>query len=506
MALVGIKAVTVKMLPFDNKNEFQVVVDMPAGTTLEQTLSVSRALADYGAKVPEVTDYQIYIGTSSPYNFNGLVRHYFMRSASYQADIQVNLAEKGERKAQSHDVVKRIRSEIARIAAQYGARVKLAEVPPGPPVLETLVAEVYGPSEEQRLQLASKVKDVFLSTTGVSDVDWYVDDDQATQQILVDREKAALSGVTVEAATEILRTALGGSALGLLHDERARADVPITARLPRVERSGTERLAEVYVRAQSGALVPLSEIVKINRVGTDKSIYHKNLQPVVYVIGDVVGKQESPVYAILEMNKKLDQLASQQGEKVQVLTTHLPEDPGKYAMKWDGEWHITYEVFRDLGIAFGAVLVLIYILVVAWFQDFKTPLVIMAPIPLTLVGILPAHALMGAYFTATSMIGFIAGAGIIVRNSIILVDFIELRRRQGSSLEEAVIDAGAIRFRPMLLTAAAVIVGSFVILFDPIFQGLAIALMAGEIASTLLSRLAVPVLYYLSARRGKRVA
>ena len=498
MALVGIKAVTVKMLPFDNKNEFQVIVDMPTGTTLEQTAAVSRALADYGAKVPEVTDYEIYIGTASPYNFNGLVRHYFMRDANYQADIQVNLTDRNDRKAQSHDIVKRIRDELSRIAARHGARIKIAEVPPGPPVLETLVAEVYGPDQQTRLDVAGRVKEIFATTEGVSDVDWYVDDDQTTYKFKVEAEKASLAGVTVQAVDSAMSTALGGSHVGLLHDEGAREDVPIDVRLPRSERSGLAQLDQINVRSETGGLVPLRELVSATEVPTDKSIYHKNLLPVVYITGDVVGRQESPVYAILKMDQVIDQLQLPKGAKLNVLSTHLPENTNTPSMKWDGEWQITYEVFRDLGIAFAAVLVLIYILVVAWFQNFKTPLVIMAPIPLTLVGILPAHALMGAFFTATSMIGFIAGAGIIVRNSIILVDFVELRRRQGSTLEQAVVDAGAIRFRPMLLTAAAVIVGSFVILFDPIFQGLAIALMAGEIASTLLSRLAVPVLYFLS--------
>ncbi|MDR3691686.1 MAG: efflux RND transporter permease subunit [Fimbriimonas sp.] len=498
MALVGMKLVTVKMLPFDNKNEFQVIVDMPTGTTLEQTSAVTQALADYGSKIPEVKDYQIYIGTSSPYNFNGLVRHYFMRNASYQADIQVNLTGKGERKAQSHDIVKRIRHDLELIATRYGARIKIAEVPPGPPVLETLVAEVYGPDEATRLDAATKVKHIFSTTEGVSDVDWYMDDDQATYQFVVDRQKAALSGVSVQTLNSALSTALNGRQVGLLHDEGAREDVPVTVRLNRSERSGIDRLTQLKVTGANGALIPIEELVEAKPVASDKSIYHKNLLPVIYITGDVVGRQESPVYAILKMNEAIDKLVLSKGAKLNVLSTHLPEDTNVSSMKWDGEWHITYEVFRDLGIAFGAVLILIYILVVAWFQDFKTPLVIMAPIPLTLVGILPAHALMGAFFTATSMIGFIAGAGIIVRNSIILVDFVELRRKQGSSLEQAVIDAGAIRFRPMLLTAAAVIVGSFVILYDPIFQGLAIALMAGEIASTLLSRLAVPVLYFLS--------
>lgn len=504
MGLVANRAVVVKMLPFDNKNEFQIIVDMPTGTTLEDTAAAAQAIARYATTIPEVTDTQVYVGAASPYNFNGLVRHYFMRSASYQADVQVNLTEKHHRKAQSHDIAKRIRPDLAKIAAEYGARVKIAEVPPGPPVLQTLVAEVYGPDAETRHEVARKVKEIFATTEGVSDIDWYMDDDQATFQMVVDKEKAALSGVDVAAATRALSTALGGSQIGLLHDENSREDVPVVARLPRTERSSLESLAQLQVRSQNGAMVPLSELVTSRPIGTDKSIYHKNLLPVIYVTGEVVGRQESPVYAIVAMNKALAKLDLPGGAKLNVLTTHLPEDTNKPAMKWDGEWHITYEVFRDLGIAFAAVLVLIYILVVAWFQDFKTPLVIMTPIPLTLVGILPGHAVMGAFFTATSMIGFIAGAGIIVRNSIILVDFIELRRSQGSSLEQAVIDAGAIRFRPMLLTAAAVIVGSFVILFDPIFQGLAIALMAGEIASTLLSRIAVPVLYFLSQARSEK--
>ncbi len=506
MGLVAIKAVTVKMLPFDNKNEFQVMVDMPTGTTLEQTAAAARAVGDYIATIPEVRDYQMYVGTASPYNFNGLVRHYFMRRGANQADLQVNLVGKGERKAQSHAIVKRIRPEIARIAREWGIRVKVAEVPPGPPVLQTLVAEVYGPSMERRTEVARQVLGVFRQTEGVADADWYMDDDQPTYQYAVDKEKAALLGVDTASVNRTLSMGLSGASVGLAHDEGSREDVPIVVRLPRAERSGLRELQQLFVAARDGHLVPLSEVVKPVAIGTDKSIYHKNLLPVVYVTGDVTGRQESPVYAILAMNKAVDKLQLPEGYKLNVLTTHVPFTTDKLQMKWDGEWHITYEVFRDLGIAFAAVLVIIYILVVAWFQSFKTPLVIMAPIPLTLIGILPAHALMGAFFTATSMIGFIAGAGIIVRNSIILVDFIELRMRQGMPLEQAVIDAGATRFRPMLLTAAAVIVGSFVILFDPIFQGLAISLMAGEIASTLLSRMAVPILYYMMKAREERHA
>jgi multidrug efflux pump subunit AcrB len=501
MSLVALKVVTVKMLPFDNKNEFQIIVDMPTGTTLEQTAAATRAMGDYVATIPEVTDYQMYVGAASPFNFNGLVRHYFMRRGSYQADIQVNLEGKGKRKAQSHAIVKRIRPDVARIARKWGIRVKVAEVPPGPPVLETLVAEVYGPTTERRTEVARQVKHIFETTPGVTDADWYMDDDQLTYQFTVDKEKAALNGVDTEAVNRTLTMGLTGAPVGLAHDESAREDVPVVVRLPRGQRSGLNQLAQLYVGARDGHLVPLGELVKATPILSDKSIYHKNLLPVVYVTGDVTGRQESPVYAILAMNKAIDRLKLPEGYKLDVLTTHVPFTTDKLQMKWDGEWHISYEVFRDLGVAFAAVLVLIYILVVAWFQSFKTPLIIMAPIPLTLVGILPAHALLGAFFTATSMIGFIAGAGIIVRNSIILVDFIELRLRQGLSLEAAVIDAGATRFRPMLLTAAAVIVGSFVILFDPIFQGLAISLMAGEIASTLLSRMAVPILYFVMRSR-----
>jgi multidrug efflux pump subunit AcrB len=506
MYLLANKSVTVKMLPFDNKNEFQVIVDMPKGTSLETTLAATRELAEKVAKTPEVVDYQIYAGTSSPYNFNGLVRHYFMRHEPFQADIQVNLLPKGDRKRQSHDIAKSLRAELAPIATKLGARIKIAEVPPGPPVLQTLVAEVYGPDDATRLAVAARVKDVFETTEGVADIDWYVDADHVTRNIKIDAVKAAASGVTLANAQAALRIALSGGSVGLMHEAESREDINAIVRLERGNRSGSDSIEQLQVRTMDGRLVPLSELVTTETTGGEKSIYHKNLQPVVYVTGDVVGRQESPVYAILKMNAALDKLDLPGGVKLNVMTTHVPDDTRTPAMKWDGEWHITYEVFRDLGIAFAAVLILIYILVVAWFQDFRVPIVIMAPIPLTLIGILPAHAMLGAFFTATSMIGFIAGAGIIVRNSIILVDFIELQRKQGASLEQAVVDAGAIRFRPMLLTATAVIVGSFVILFDPIFQGLAVALMAGEIASTLLSRLAVPVLYYMAEIGKERKA
>jgi multidrug efflux pump subunit AcrB len=501
MALVGLKLVRVKMLPFDNKSEFQVIVDMPEGTALEQTAAVTREIGDYIRTVPEVTDYQMYIGTASPYNFNGLVRHYFMRRGANVADIQVNLFGKDERDAQSHDIAKRVRPNIQAIAKKYNAHIKVAEVPPGPPVLQTLVAEIYGPDYARQLQIAKQIQDIFDKTDGVVDVDSYVEDDQTKFQFIVDKQKAALNGVSEGQVAHTLRIAVSGMDVGLAHQPREKEDVPITLRLPRAERSSLADLKQIKVQGQRGNLVPLGELVRVEQTTADKNIYHKNLMPVTYVTADIAGSVESPVYAILGLNDAIEKLKLPEGYALERYVASQPFIADKYAMKWDGEWHITYEVFRDMGLAFAAVLVLIYILVVGWFQSFKTPFTIMAAIPFSLVGILPAHGMMGAFFTATSMIGFIAGAGIVVRNSIILVDFVELRIKEGMPLAEAVIDAGAVRFRPMMLTAAAVVVGAVVILFDPIFQGLAISLMAGEIASLLLSRMTVPVLYYLSERK-----
>jgi multidrug efflux pump subunit AcrB len=502
VAFVPLKWVRVKMLPFDNKSEFQIILDMPDGTPLEQTTRAAQALGQYLSQQPEVTNYQIYSGISGPYNFNGLVRHYFLRRQPNQADIQVNLLSRHDRKAQSHEIARRLRPELVKLAQPFGARIKVAEVPPGPPVLQTLVAEVYGPDYKGQIQLAAQVKQVFQQTPGVVDVDWYVEDPQTKYDLKVDLDKASIHGIAAADVTRTVQIGLGGADAGLLHDPQSREDIPIRVRLSRPGRSGIQDLASLKLPTPSGSQIALQEVTTVNQTTIDTSVYRKNLQPVVYVTGDVAGEEESPVYAIGKMSDAIDKLKLPNGYSVkQYKGTAMPERTDRYSMKWDGEWHITVEVFRDLGLAFAAVLVLIYVLVVGWFRSFLTPLVIMAPIPLTLVGILPAHALMGAFFTATSMIGFIAGAGIIVRNSIILVDFIELRRSQDMSLEEAVVDAGAVRFRPMLLTAAAVVVGASVILFDPIFQGLALSLMAGEVASTVLSRMAVPVLYYVSQRR-----
>ena len=502
-SLVAFKLVKVKMLPFDNKSEFQVIVDMPNGTPLEQTTRVAQELGRYLGKQPEVVNYQIYSGTSGPYNFNGLVRHYFLRRGANQADIQVNLLGRKERNTQSHEIAKRLRPGLVEIGNKYGARLKVAEVPPGPPVLETLVAEVYGPDYQQQMELAKQIKKVFETTPGVVDVDWYIEDPQAKYNVVVDLDKAALNGVSAAAVTQTIQMGLNGTDAGLLHDPKSREDVPIRVQLDRPERSAIEALTAMRLPTAGGGQVSIAEVTNVKNETIDVSRYGKNLRPVVYVLGDVAGEVESPVYAIMQMNEAIDKLKTPQGYGIKRYNASLPDETDRLTMKWDGEWHITIEVFRDLGLAFAAVLVLIYVLVVGWFRSFITPLVIMAPIPLTLVGILPAHMLMGAFFTATSMIGFTAGAGIIVRNSIILVDFIELRRAHGEPLEQAVVDAGAVRFRPMLLTAAAVVVGASVILFDPIFQGLALSLMAGEVASTLLSRMTVPVLYYMVEKRKR---
>ncbi|HMB54820.1 MAG TPA: efflux RND transporter permease subunit, partial [Thermoanaerobaculia bacterium] len=503
VALVPLRAVAVKMLPFDDKSEVQVIVDMPEGTSLERTAGVARDLAEAARRLPEVTDVEIYAGTSGPFNFNGLVRHYFLRRGPEVADLQVNLRPKHHRERASHDFAKALREALVPIAAEHEANVKVTEVPPGPPVLSTLVAEVYGPSLEERLRIASEVRGIFESTPGVVDVDWWVENPGPKLELAVDRAKAARLGVTPQAVAHTVRLALAGAEAGRLEEPSAREPVPLVLRLDRAQRSSVEGLLALQVHAADGRLVSLSELVTVRRVGRERFIYHKNLQPVTYVIAEVAGAAESPVYAILDMQSRVEDLAGPAGEAVAVLWNEMPSDPGAWSVKWDGEWQITYEVFRDMGIAFAVVLVLIYVLVVGWFKSFVTPLVIMAPIPLTLVGILPAHALGGVFFTATSMIGFIALAGIIVRNSILLVDFIHLELDAGTPLAEAVVAAAVVRFRPIALTAAALVVGGLVILLDPIFQGLAVALISGVVVSTALTLVVIPLLYYmaLSSRR-----
>ena len=510
MALVGVQAVKVKMLPFDNKSEFQVILNTPEGTTLEQTARIAREMATALKVEPEVSDYQVYAGAASPFNFNGLVRHYFMRRGANVADIQVNLLPKHERAAQSHDIAKRIRPRLEEIAARYGASVAVAEVPPGPPVLQTLVAEIYGPSEQARLELATAVKEIFDTTEGVVDVDWYVEDLQPKTVLRIDAEKAALHGITQAAVARAIQIGSVGYPVGLLHAPDEREDVNVVLELPRASKARVEDLLSLPVRSEmnpAGPLVPLRELVTVEETLGERNIYRKNLMNVTYVTGDVAGVIESPVYAILEMNKALAKLEAKDfggsAGGVTVYNAAMPFTDDEPSMKWDGEWQVTIEVFRDLGLAFGAVLILIYMLMVGWFKNYTTPLIVMTVIPFSLVGILPAHWGMDAFFTATSMIGFMAGAGIVVRNSIILVDFIELRLSHGLDLKEACIESGAVRFRPMMLTALAVVVGGIVILADPIFQGLAISLLFGAIASLLISPLAVPLIYYMSHAKGK---
>ncbi len=502
-------AVQVKMLPFDNKSEFQVVLKTREGTTLEQTAQIAREMADAVRTAPEVRDFQIYAGTAAPFNFNGLVRHSYLRRGPNLAEIQVNLVGKGERKDQSHAIAKRLRPAVTAIARKYGAAVAVSEVPPGPPVLQSIVAEIYGQDEAQRLALAREVRAIMERTPGVVDIDWFVEADQPKVRFVVDREKAALHGVSEGAIARTLALAAQGEAVDLLHLPAEREDVPIRFELPASRRSQAAALLALRVRADqdpAGPLVPLSELVRLENASGERSLYRKNLKPVTYVTADVAGAVESPAYAMFAIDHAIRALdARKYGATVAALPIyHLnqPLDDQAPALKWDGEWHITLEVFRDLGLAFAAVLVLIAMLMVGWFRSYVTPLVVMAAIPFSLIGILPAHWALGAFFTATSMIGFMAGAGIVVRNSIILVDFIELRRSHGLSLRDAVVEAGAVRFRPMLLTALAVVVGASVILADPIFQGLAISLMFGEIASLLISRMAVPVLYYMANHRA----
>jgi multidrug efflux pump subunit AcrB len=502
VGMVGVGLVKVKMLPFDNKSEFQVLVDHDEGTPLEVTLETARLMGRVLAAVPEVSDVQTYAGTAAPYNFNGLVRHYFLRRSPSGADIQVNLVDKAHRSLQSHDLAKKVRPVLLEIADRRRARVKVIEIPPGPPVLDTLVAEVYGPSAATRERLATTIRGLFEATAGVVDVDDSMEAPRDRITVVLDREKAGLGGVAATAAVETIAGPGAGREVGRVEAPASREPVPVRLRLSAADRGDLERRLSLRVDAPGGS-VALGQLASAERTREPQPILHKDLKPVVYVFGDLAGERESPVYALAALNAKIDALPPEAGARIERYAVEAPATSDRPALKWDGEWQITYEVFRDLGIAFAVVLVLIAILVIGWFQSFAVPLAILLPIPLSLIGILPGHWVFGAFFTATSMIGFIAGAGIIVRNSIILVDFTELKLRQGMPLAEAVVEAGAVRFRPMLLTAAAVVVGSLVILFDPIFQGLAISLMMGEVAATFLSRLAVPVVYYLIARRGR---
>lgn len=494
------KWVAVKMLPFDNKNEIQVVIDMPEGTTLERTAAVTQDIAQYLKTVPEVVNYQSYIGSSAPITFNGLVRHYDMRGASNTADIQVNLLGKDDRKMQSHDIAKKIRPGIQEIAEKYNANVKVVEVPPGPPVLSTIVAEVYGPDYEEQVKIARQIEEILHNTDDVVDIDTRIEDPQLEYKLEFDKEKAMLNGVAPAQITGNLTYLMGEHPIGNLYDEASNQPIDIVMKLSDADKTSIEDITNMKVKGQMG-MVPVSDLVKVRQDELQKSIYRKDQQRVVYVLADMAGDLESPAYAILGMDEKLQKMQIPTGYKVEELYMGQPESEENFTVKWDGEWQITLEVFRDLGIAFMVVMVIIYMLIVGWFQDFKTPFVMMVAIPLSLIGIVFGHWLLGAYFTATSFIGMIALAGIMVRNSVLLIDFIEIRLRQGEPIKQAIIEAGAVRTTPILLTTGAVVIGAAIILFDPIFQGLAISLVFGALTSTMLTLLVVPVVYYMTERK-----
>lgn len=494
------KWVAVKMLPFDNKNEFQVIIDMPEGTTLERTAVVAREIAGYISQQELVSNYQGYVGTAGPISFNGLVRHYDLRRGNNIADIQVNLVDKKDRSIQSHEIVKQLRPAIQQIAAKYNANVKLVEVPPGPPVLSTIVAEVYGPDYDEQIRIADEVKKLIHNTEGVVDSDWMTEADQTEFHFEVDKEKALRYGVAPAQVVATVNAALSNMTVGSIHNPVSFDPVNIVLQLPDGEKSSIQDLENLSVINQQGQAIPVGNIVNVRKDVMEKSIYRKNQKRVVYVLADLAGELESPSYAIMDISEKLQDIKVKEGYMLEESFNHQPEFEDNYTVKWDGEWQITYEVFRDLGIAFVVVIVVIYMLIVGWFQDFKVPVIMLAAIPLSLIGIVLGHWALGAYFTATSMIGFIALAGVMVRNSVLLIDFINIRLDEGIPLKQAIIEAGAVRTTPILLTAGAVVLGAVIILFDPIFQGLAISLMGGTITSTFLTLLVVPLLYFKMKR------
>jgi multidrug efflux pump subunit AcrB len=502
VALFPTRLVPVKMLPFDDKDEMQVIIDLPEGTSLEHTSAVARDVARSLADVPEVAEAQVYVGTAAPFNFNGLIRHYYLRRGPNVADIQVNLVPKGDRGPQSHDIARRLRPLAQAAAARIGGpgvSAKVVEVPPGPPVLSTLVAEVYGENPAEQERVAREIRDLFDAQPGVVDVDWSFSAPQSERRLVVDEAKAALSGVSEAAVARVLQIGLGGDVPAQLSRPSERTLVPVRVRLAEEARSGDARLGSLHVVSASGQVVPVGELTRVEEATVPQVIDRKNGRRVIYVTADVAGAQESPVYAILDLKDRLAEIQLPSGTSLGQLYTRQPGLVEQPVVKWDGEWQITYEVFRDLGVAFAGALVLIYALIVGWFGSLKTPLIIMVAIPLTLVGIAPGHLMFGAFFTATSMIGMIALAGIMVRNGILLVDYIEARLHAGAPLKQAILEAGAVRTRPIALTAGTVAIGALVILFDPIFQGLAVSLITGAVASTILTLVVVPGIYFLAA-------
>jgi multidrug efflux pump subunit AcrB len=496
------KTVAVKMLPFDNKNEFQVIIDMPEGTTLERTDMVTKEIAQYIKESSYVQNYQSYTGTASPITFNGLVRHYDLRLGSNIADIQVNLTDKGDRKEQSHYISTVFRPEIQAIGKKFGANIKVVEVPPGPPVLSTLVAEVYGPGHQQQMLIAEQLKGKFSEVEDVVDIDWMVEDDQTEYKFIIDKEKAMLNGISPQQIVNTMQMSLADQPIGKMYRDQSNSDIGIVLKFEDKERASVQDLMQFKVLSSNGLTLPIADLVRLERDTIKKSIMRKNQRRVVYVTADMAGELESPVYALLSLSDLLKDIEMPAGYELQEEWNQQPTNSSEYTVKWDGEWQITFEVFRDLGAAFAVVIIIIYVLLVGWFQSFRSPVVMLIAIPLSLIGIILGHWLFGAYFTATSMIGVIALAGIMVRNSVLLVDFINLRIADGVGIRQAVIEAGAVRTTPILLTAGTVVIGAVVMLFDPIFQGLAISLLGGTIFSTFLTLLAVPLIYYY-LERGK---
>jgi multidrug efflux pump subunit AcrB len=501
VSLAGFKLVVLKMLPFDNKSEFQVVVDLPAGTPVEITAAALHEMGAAVTKVPEVTDYQAYAGLAAPINFNGLVRQYYLRNASETGDLQVNLLAKDERRRKSHDIAQDVRPALEEIARRWDARVKVVEVPPGPPVLSPIVAEVYGPDEAGRIRVAKQVREALAATADIVGIDDSVEDNAPRIQLKVDQAKASLLGVARRDVVETMQMALGGADVTPLHDGQSKYEVPVHLALPPEKRGELAEFLKLSIRTPSGALVPLSEVVRPVKNERERPIYHKDLLPVVYVVADQAGRVDSPLYGMFGARGRIAGKELAEGGALGEYFIRQPSDPYReYALKWDGEWQVTYETFRDMGLAYAVGLILIYLLVVAEFRSYLTPLVIMAPIPLTVIGVMPGHALLGANFTATSMIGMIALAGIIVRNSILLVDFVNLKLAEGLPLAEAVVQSAAARAKPIALTALAAMLGATFILDDPIFNGLAISLVFGILVSTLLTLVVIPVLYYVTKR------
>ena len=496
VGLVGIKLVVLKMLPFDNKSEFQVVVDMPEGTSLEQTSRVLSELGQYLATVPEVTDYQAYAGGASPINFNGLVRQYYLRSGANMGDLQVNLLPKHERERESHEVALAVRGPLQAIGHKYNANIKIVEVPPGPPVQSPLVAEIYGLDYNGQLAVARSVRQVFEQTPDVVDVDDSTEADAPKLIMAVDQQKAALLGVSQQSIVGALSAALSGDDLSYLHAENIKYPLPIRLEFRPGDKARIDDLLTLKVRGNNDALIPVAEVVRLIDTRREHAIYHKDLLPVVFVTGDMAGHLDSPLYGMFEIYGELQDTPLANGTLIEQTLITPPANPYRYSLKWDGEWQVTYETFRDMGIAYSVGLLLIYLLVVGQFRSYLVPLIIMAPIPLTIIGVMPGHALWGAQFTATSMIGMIALAGIIVRNSILLVDFINQQLEEGVAFEEAVIRSGAVRAKPIALTGFAAMLGALFILDDPIFSGLALSLIFGILVSTLLTLVVIPVMYY----------